>query len=617
MTGAIDDPRTWTLALIALAVVAAVIRLLLWHRAAPTEARPPSWRFAVLLALQPVAGILLWLVLFPPSVAGRAGTLIVATAGSPMTLSPAPGDVLAALPEAGAVPGAERVPDLATAVRRHPGVARVRIEGQGLPPRDHRALAIPMDFTPPEVPVGLVEIALPDPVAPGAGFSVGGKVGALALGSAELVDPANVVVDRQRLLAGQKFVLNATARTPGLALFGLRLRDAAGAVVEQIDVPIETRAQTPPRVLVIAGAPSAETKYLRRWGQDAGIALSVQIDVGGGIQLGDPPVALTRAALREIDLAVIDDRAWETLGAGPRSALAGAIDEGLGLLLRPTGPLTAGTRRDWAGLGVPLTGGAASLPLRLDAAQPPPATGGGPSTTAEAGLPEMARRDLGHEGAGAVSLLRDADGLALASWRARGRGRVGVWTVTDSYALILTGRPERYGELWSELFSALARAGDDSRLRVDGLGRAGVRLSLCGVIGEASVAAPDGRRRGLRVDPATGDQACAAYWPEASGWHLARDGQGRETPIYVHPADAAPSLAITANREATLALAAAPSGRTAPAPPRAPGSPWPWLAGLLAVLAQLWWLERNRRAPGAWASATAPDDGPRAPPPRR
>ncbi len=149
MTGALDDPRTWALALIALAVVAAVIRLLLWHRAAPAEARPPSWRFAVLLALQPVVGILLWLVLFPPSVAGRAGTLIVATAGVPTTINQAAGDVLVALPEAGAVPGATRVPDLATALRRHPGVARVRVEGQGLPPRDHHAVGVPLDFAPP------------------------------------------------------------------------------------------------------------------------------------------------------------------------------------------------------------------------------------------------------------------------------------------------------------------------------------------------------------------------------------------------------------------------------------------------------------------------------------
>ena len=595
MTGAVVDPRTWATVLIVLAVAGGVIRLLLWQRAAPVEARAPGWRLAALIGLQLIAGALLHLVLFPPSVATPAGTMIVATAGTPGPIAQAPGDVLVALPEAGAIAGASRVPDLATALRRHPGAARLRIEGHGLPPRDQAPVAIPLDFAPPPPPPGLIELAPPGPVAPGAVFSLGGRIGALGAGSVELVDPAEVVVDRARVVAGQHFVLSATTRTPGLALFDLRLRDAAGSVVEQIAVPVETRAQTQPRVLVIAGAPGAETKYLRRWAQDAGIALSVQIDVGGGVQLGDAPVPLTRVTLRDIDLVVIDDRAWETLGAGPRAALAGATDEGLGLLLRPTGPLSAATRRDWAGLGVPLTGGADSRPLRLDAEPPVPPFDANAPAPAATHLPELARRDLGHEGPGSVSLLRDADGLALASWRARGRGRVGVWTVTDSYALVLTGRADRYGEMWSELFSALARAGDDRRLRRDGLGRAGVRLALCGVIGEATVVAPDGAARGLLVDPATGDQACAAYWPGLAGWHLARDGQGRETAFYVHPADAAPSLSLAAGREATLALAATPTARTGPSPPRAPGSPWPWFAALLMVFALLWWLERNRR----------------------
>ncbi len=599
MIGAALDPRSWATILIALAVFSGVIRLLLWQRAAPVEARSPRWRLAALISLQLVAGVLLYLILFPPSVATRVGTLIVATAGSPKTIVEAQGDVLVTLPEAGVVAGAERVPDLATALRRHPGAARLRIEGQGLPLRDQAPATIPIDFTPPPPPAGLVELAPPAPVAPGGAFSVGGRIGALAAGTVELVDPAELVVDRARVLPGQRFVLSATARTPGLALFGLRLRDVAGALVEHIDVPVETRPQTQPRVLVIAGAPGAETKYLRRWAQDAGIALTVQIDIGGGVQLGDAPVALSRAALRDIDLVVIDDRAWETLGAGARAALAGATDEGLGLLLRPTGPLSAATRRDWAGLGVSLTGGADSLPLRLDAAPPVPQAAADTPAPADPDLPELARRDLGHEGPGAVSLLRDADGLALASWRARGRGRVGVWTVTDTYALVLTGRPDRYGEMWSELFSALARAGDDSRLRVDELGRTGVRLALCGVIGEGSVVAPDGGSRSLRVDPATGDLACAAYWPGLAGWHLARDGQGRETAFYVHPTDAAPSLMIAANRQATLALTTTPTGRSAAAPPRAPGSPWPWFAALLVALALLWWLERNRRLPVA------------------
>lgn len=617
MTGAAVDPRTWAMVLIALAVAGGVIRLLLWRQAAPVDARTPRWRLAALIGLQLAAGVLLLLTLFPPSVATRAGTVIVATAGTGKTIALTPGDVLVALPEAGVVAGAARVPDLATALRRHPGAARVRIEGQGLPPRDQAPAAIPLDFAPPPPPPGLVELALPAPVAPGAAFSAGGRIGSLTAGSVELVDPAGGVVDRAAVLAGQRFLLSASTRTPGLALFGLRLRDGAGAIIEQIAVPVETRAQIQPRVVVVAGAPGPETKYLRRWAQDAGIALSLQVDIGGGVQLGDAPVALTRAALRDIDLVVIDDRAWETLGAGAQAALAGATDEGLGLLLRPTASLSAATRRDWAALGAPLTGGADSLPLRLDAAPPVPPAAASASAPADPDLPELARRDLGHEGPRAVSLLRDADGVALASWRARGRGRVGVWTVTDSYALVLTGRSDRYGEMWSELFSALARAGDDRRLRVDGLARAGLRLALCGVIGEASVVAPDGSARSLRVDPATGDQACAAYWPGTSGWHLARDGQGRETAFYVQPADTAPSLTIAANREATLALAATPTGRTAPAPPRAPGAPWPWFAALLVALGLLWWLERNRGAPFDSPSATPSDGEPTGPQARR
>jgi hypothetical protein len=194
-------------------------------------------------------------------------------------------------------------------------------------------------------------------------------------------------------------------------------------------------------------------------------------------------------------------------------------------------------------------------------------------------------------------MVRDGEGVALAAWRGRGRGRIGVWTVTDSYALVLTGRADRYGEMWSDLFSALARAGDNSRAEVDGLPRVGARSALCRLNGTATVLAPDGRSRTLQVDPATGDRACAAFWPERSGWHLIRDGEGRETPFYAHPADAAPSLIASANREATLALAA--SGRSdggAASTSRAPGSPWPWFIGLLVAAAALWWFERQRSA---------------------
>lgn len=602
----LSSPALWTALVIGVAVLLGAVRLILWRRQAETPG--PRWRIATLMGLQVLAGLLLWLTLHPPASVIRTGTLIVATAGSPGRVPTAPGDILVALPEAGPIPEATRAPDLATALRRYPTPARVRILGQGLTPRDQSPLPVPVEFAAPPLPRGLIDLSIPEPAAPGATFVVGGQVGALAAGTVELVDPADEVVDTARVVAGDRFALLAAARAPGLALFELRLRDPAGAVIERIAVPVETLVQTPPRVLVLAGAPGAETKYLQRWAEDSGIDLSVDIEVGGGVRLGDPPRPLTASTLNALDLVVIDDRRWEALGAGQRAALTTAINGGVGLLLRPTGPLSAGTRRDWAGLGADLTGGDEAVPFRLDPPEGAAAATEAPADAADdaEALPELARRDLTDEGSGAVALLRDGDGNALASWRARGRGRVGVWTVTDSYALVLTGRPDRYGEMWSALFSEIGRAGDVGRAEVDGLARVGARVALCRLTGEANVLGQDGRAHALRVDPATGDRACAAFWPEQPGWHVIRDGENRQTAFYVQPADAAPSLILAADRSATLALAGTAPTRAAPASTsHAPGSPVLWYVGLLMALSGLWWFERNRDLGGLVASLRA------------
>ena len=598
------DPAFWTAVVIVGAVALGAVRLVLWHRRAETQG--PRWRVATLMMLQIVAGLFLWLTLNPPASAIRTGTMIVATAGSPAVIETAPGDILIALPEAGPVAGATRTPDLATALRRHPIPARVRILGQGLTPRDQFLLPVPVEFAAPPLPRGLTDLALPPPTAPGATFLVGGQVGAIPAGTVELVDPADVVIDTVRVLPGERFALTAAARAPGLALFDLRLRDATGALVERIAIPVETLVQTPPRVLVLAGAPGAETKYLKRWAEESGVELTLDIDVGGGVQLGDPPLPLNANTFSELDLVVLDDRRWQSLGGGARAALTNAVGAGMGLLLRPSGPLTAATRRDWAGLGLALSGGDEAIALRLDPPAEDQAPDADPAAAPAEDLPELARRDLTVEGSGAVTLLRDADGNALASWRSRGRGRVGVWTVTDSYALVLTGRPDRYGEMWSALFSEIGRAGDDSRAEVDGMARAGRRIALCRLAGQAGVMGQDGRAHALRVDPAAGDRACAAFWPEQPGWHVIRDGENRQTPFYVQPIDAAPSLVLAADRSATLALAGtAPTRAAPPSTSHAPGSPWPWFAGLLVVLSGLWWFERNRDLGGLVASLRA------------
>jgi hypothetical protein len=512
------------------------------------------------------------------------------------------------LPEAPAGLGGEAAPDLATALRRHPEAARLRVLGQGLEPRDRPAAqGRAVVFDPAPTPVGVAELYPPAPAAPGAGFSVSGRVNGASGGTVDLVDPAGQVVDSAPLPASGEFTLAGAARDPGPALFGVRLRNA-GRTLETVDVPVWTAPAPAPKVLLLAGAPGPEIKALRRWAADSGVALQAVVAAGDGLELGDPRPPLNAATLGRLDLVVVDERSWAGLSAGDRAALAAAAREGLGLLLRVTGPLPAGVRDSWRALGLPLGDGETTIPTRLAPSGPPAS---GPDQVA---MPDLTRRPVDVPAPGSTPLLRDATGAVLARWRPEGLGRVGVWSVTDSAGLVTAGFGQRYGDLWGTMVGALARPAQAAlAVRFDSDPRQGRRLALCGLKGETKVEEPSGAWTRLLVDPATGPAACAGYWPATPGWRVLRlNVPGQAEPqaqgFYVRPAAQAPALAAEDDRVATLALAAAPA-REAPSAGAASGAPgprWPWFLAWLLAAAALWRFERASRGRAGTTAASPP-----------
>lgn len=607
--------------LLILAVVLAWTRLLWWQHKAPTESRARGWRMALLLALQAICATLLYFTLLPPTAPTEAGTLVVATAQATSTqLVQQPGDSLIALPEAPALAGVDRAPDLATALRRHPGTQRLRIVGAGLEARDRETVrGLSLDFQPPALPRGLIRLNSPARVAPGAAFTVGGQVNEMESGWVELIDPAGQRTDNSALTKAGDFTLQGSARVPGLALFTLRLRDAQRKLLEEVEVPVWTAAESPPRLLLLAGAPGPEVKYLRRWANDAGLSLHTQISVGGGVELGDAPIALNAASLQRFDLVILDDRSWAALGANQRAALLAAVRGGLGVLLRVTGPLPESTRRQWQALGLSVSSGADSTSMQLavedaDEEALRARRGAGtrdamPMAEGDASDPtDLTRRSVQINATDATPLLRDNKGNVLASWRAEGRGRIAVWTLTDSFRLTLTGQASRYGELWSQASATLARPQSGSTPRIDPQPREQRRMTLCELGNQPRVIAPDGNSTTLLPDPATGSSRCAAYWPQQSGWHqllqtdavVEGDAEAEEIqwPFFVYAKDTAPGLHAAELREATLQLVGisrdTAAGTHTDNPPGRRGPSWPWFLAWLTSAALLWWLERAR-----------------------
>jgi len=546
------------------------------------RARPA--RATLRCTLQVATAIALYLCLFPPSTSERfaRGELVVLTPGAtPAQIDAASGDVVA-LPGVDAPRAIERAPDLATALRHHADARSLRIVGGGLPARDRdaaRGLVAAFDAAP--LPHGIVELDAPD-VTAGALWRVRGRVEGASGGRVELRDPSGAVAASAALDGDGRFALATPAKAAGPARFTLRALDARGAPVDDIGVPLVARAGSAPRVLLLAGAPDAQLKYLRRWAVDAGLVLDSRIGLSEGVALTEGSMNLDAASLAAADLVVVDERAWRTLGAAQKDALRDAVHEGLGLLLRATGPLPDAVAQDWKTFGFDVHASASAREVSLDRA-----LGLADSRLAFTPLPlAVAAND-------AAPLLRADDGTPLALSRIAGRGRIGIAWFTDEWRAALVGQRAAYATLWSGIVSQLARARGADAPALPANARAGKRAALCNVTTGDAVENADGERTALLVETDPSGARCAAFWPRGAGWHALVRGDAR-WPFLVREANAGTALARAADARATRALLGTTARESSTMTRDVPRPRWPFYLAFLTMVSLLWWLERLR-----------------------
>jgi hypothetical protein len=568
-------------------LLAAAVALASW-RAVRGGARH---RFAQ-IALQVVGAVLLYLCLFPPTTQETfaAGELVVLTpAATPQQLAALPATAtLVALPGAPETRAGERVPDLATALRRHADTRSLHVVGAGLPARDRdaaRGLVARFDAAP--LPRGLVEVEAPAWTLAGHLWRIAGRVEQVAQGRAELRDPAGAVVATSPLDAHGRFAVSTPAKGPGEALFALRIVDAGGARVDEIALPLIARAGEPLKVLLLAGAPDAELKYLRRWAVDAGVQFDSRMTLSEGVALTEGAPSVDADALRSADVVIVDERAWSALSASQKQLLAAAVRDGLGLLLRVTGPLSAQVADEWAALGFRTRAAEAAPAVSLDHAL----------ALGESG-PAFARRPLDVDAKDAAALLRGDDGSALALWRNEGSGRVALWWLADSYRLALGGARAQYGTLWSDALATVARARAGSVPQLPREARVGERVVLCDIAPAAFVEAGQGVRVDLGIEHDAAGRRCAGYWPAEPGWHVLVEGE-RRWPFRVRTADEAMALKRAGDAAATSALLGASGTASTTGLRPLPLPRWPFFLGWFATIALLWWLERGSRVEAA------------------
>jgi hypothetical protein len=544
--------------------------------------RPRAARVISILLLQALSALLLYLLLFPPVSYTSAERLVILTANA----NPADNSVagrLLALPEAPDNIKAERIPDLASALRRYPGVNQLHIIGAGLGTRDQFAASgLSVSFSPSPLPAGIVELWLPEKITVGSRWQIHGRVTQKNTVRIELLDPGNNLAASTQSNTQGSFALTDTARAAGLAMYHIRVIDDDKKIIDNIDVPIHVIQDKSLRVLVLSGGPNPELKYLRRWASDAGIKLDSQVQLSAGMQMNTSVVAINANNLRALDLLILDERAWSTMSRGSKQLVIDALRDGLGVLLRITGPVSANTRNELRALGFAINDAnlVQRIHLTLDDDKKTQAS--------------LTRRPLQVNSRDGVVLFQDDANNPLALWRAEGRGRIALWWLTDSYQLVLNSHASMHGQIWGDAVSTVSRPRDawkptmfDPHPRVD------ERVLFCDIVAKTYVQTTDNSIHYLLPEKQPKGKNCAGYWPQTSGWQILISGES-ETPFYVRSAKEALGLKANAINEATQLLAAKHSADKTTASIPAPGSPWPWFFAWLIVTALLWCLERSR-----------------------
>ncbi|ODV22180.1 MAG: hypothetical protein ABT27_02705 [Lysobacteraceae bacterium SCN 69-25] len=552
-----------------------------------------------------VAPVLLYFALFPPPQVGRGRELVVLTAGTPADFHVPAGALVVALPGSEAA-GVERVADLATALRRHADAQSLHVVGAGLSATDRDAArGLPLRFDAAPLPRGIVALEMPPAVLAGHAFTLRGRVAAATGAQLLLLEPGG---RRQGPLAAAtdgSFRFDAFAPRAAELSYELQLLDAGGNVLDRVDVPLAVREGRSLRLLLLAGGPDPDLKYLQRWALDAGHRVDARISLSRGIAQQRGETNLSDATLAATDVLIIDERAWSQLDKATRTRVLDAADAGLGVLLRLVAAPSPALLAEWRGLGLALQSAPDAASVHLSGA-------------AEGSV--LQRLALSANDASLLPLARDRDGNAFAVARNRGQGRLGAWWLQGSAGLVPSGQAVLHDQLWADALDVLARPRQAPPPSAPAWAWQDERIELCAATPALSVAAADAT--GAAESPAATGAAgtpgpagapraaveiltqargdgrwCGGFWPREPGWHRLQAGDA-ETLLFVRAA----GTAVALHRAETLAaMRALPATATTVRDPQRPGPRWPWFLAWLLPGSLLWWLQRRARRDGSGA----------------
>ncbi|MGB5553563.1 MAG: hypothetical protein WBM83_02815 [Flavobacteriaceae bacterium] len=242
----------------------------------------------------------------------------------------------------------------------------------------------------------------------------------------------------------QTFRLEAPLKVSGNYGYALTEKDSLGNQLHTEPIPVQVGERKFLSILMLNSSPSFETKYLKNFLAENGHQVLVKSQLTRGKYKFEyfnrdrtPVYGMTIKDLAAFDVLLIDASSYRNLSANARRSLQESITEhGLGVFIQPDAAFFRAAKKDdfFDFYSTKVT---------------------------EIGLDDQGKMSLGSFPYRFKNdfLVEEIELMApphLAAYRKLGMGRLGSFTLENTYQLVLDGHTDRYRELWTTLLEALS-----------------------------------------------------------------------------------------------------------------------------------------------------------------
>ncbi|WP_338291910.1 DUF7408 domain-containing protein [Planctobacterium marinum] len=479
---------------------------------------------------------LMGLIMKPEYRAGKESVVTVhlPDADSSLTTATGPQLTLGYHPD---FPQLETVMTLPALHRLYPQIARLDINGTHLPEAGFAGLSVDTIKAMQAKPeVGISQLRWDRQVTHGQTVNISGVyhfTGA-PLAELRLRDIADETLATEVLKPGEAFEFSLIAKATGQVQY--QIIDAQERTVADLHLYVEKGIKQ--QALLWASSPNAEFNGLKKW------LLAQQQDVISEYDISEGKTLVQKSVTSLVrdnsDVIVMDGRKLARLGQNELSRLQEGIEAGTGLILIADDSLQEVT---WLReLGITLT--------PYDVPRKNMQTFALDDYQFDAGVNIRSLRFT--ETSGGKTLLRDADGRAMAIQQNLGKGSVVITLIPDSFVLNRQQQVTDYGVYWQTLLSAAKPLTSRSRFipqEPDNVVYIGSRIKVCSLSAASKVqtailhAGEQGTLEQFKIPmtstPHREALKCGYFWPTHGGWHQLRlmdndNNSLAETAIYVY-----------------------------------------------------------------------------------